>query len=93
MSITLYGPKPIVPEVDIIKIIPLTCKRKDMFEQLGIIVQTIVGVTLLLTYDVKIWKMFSLMLVLDYRNIDRGPAACFLRAIDHTIKEPVRLFG
>ena len=69
MSIAPYDSKLVVPEVDVIRIIPLVCKRKDIFEQIGIIVQTIVGVTLLLTCDIKVWKLFSLTLVLDYRNM------------------------
>lgn len=54
MSIAPYDSKPVVPEVDVIRIIPLVCKRKDIFEQIGVIVQTIVGVTLLLTCDIKV---------------------------------------
>ena len=59
MSIAPYDSKLVVPEVDVIRIIPLVCNRKDIFEQIGIIFQTIVGVTLLLTCDIKVWKLFS----------------------------------
>ena len=65
----IYDSEPVVPEVDVIRIIPLIRKRKDIFEQIGIIVQTIVGVTWFLTCDIKVWKLFSLTLVLDYRNM------------------------